>query len=186
MFNTLLRNTDNSESTSESVITIELLPQYPNALVSDGVDDYAYVEGLPILTDYTVIAKRKLLNLDVYGCLVSKKDTNNDDNGSFFFENVSDTIQDTEHLQTNSFGTSTIVPIHLDDISYQTKNSYNGITISSSNAIDVDKLILFRRFTKSTQYRAAALYSLLLFNRTLTTAEIEWVKTNLISVSINE
>lgn len=166
--------------TGECNLTIEQLPLYPNALVSDGVDDYAYVEGLPILTDYTVIAKRKLLNLDVFGCLVSKKDANNNDNGSFFFENVSDTIQDTEHLQTNSFGANTIVPIHLDDISYQTKNSYNGITISSSNAVDVDKLTLFRRFTKSMQYRAASLYSLLLFDRTLTTAEIEWVKKNMI------
>ena len=37
--------------------TIEQLPLYPNALVSDGVDDYCYTDGLPILTDYTVIAK---------------------------------------------------------------------------------------------------------------------------------
>lgn len=48
-------------SSNESCnITIEQVPQYPNALVSDGVDDYACVEGMPVLTDYTIIAKRTI------------------------------------------------------------------------------------------------------------------------------
>lgn len=45
-------------------IKIELIPEYPNALVADGVNDYCRVDGLPILTDYTVIAKRKRLDID--------------------------------------------------------------------------------------------------------------------------
>ena len=48
------------ENIADLGITIEILPLYPNALVSDGVDDYCYTDGLPILTDYTVIAKRKI------------------------------------------------------------------------------------------------------------------------------
>ena len=50
-----------SDTADDVDITIELLPEYPNALVSDGVDDYCYTDGLPILTDYTVIAKRIML-----------------------------------------------------------------------------------------------------------------------------
>ena len=55
-------------------VTIENTPLYPNALVSDGVDDYCYTNGLPILTDYTVIAKRKWLQTesDNNSCFAAK------------------------------------------------------------------------------------------------------------------
>ena len=41
-------------------ITIELIPEYPDALVFDGVNDYGINENISILTDFTVIAKREL------------------------------------------------------------------------------------------------------------------------------
>lgn len=66
-------------------ITIEFLPEYPNALVSDGVDDYCRVDGLPILTDYTVIAKRKLLSNNDGSrdrVFISKRDAANSVNGA--------------------------------------------------------------------------------------------------------
>ena len=161
-------------------LVVEILPEYPNALVSDGVDDYCYTDGLPILTDYTVIAKRKILNKEIFGALASKKSINNPDNGSFFFENISDTLQDTNLIQLFNFGISKYLLLCQDDISYQTKNHYNNEPITSGDAIDTDELTLFRRFTESQQFRSAALYSFLLFDRTLTTAEIEWVKQNMI------
>ena len=46
-------------------VTIELLPEYPDALVFDGVDDYGINEDMPILTDYTIIVKRKLLGENI-------------------------------------------------------------------------------------------------------------------------
>ena len=81
---------------------------YPNAIVSDGVDDYAQVTGLPILTDYHLLSK--------------------------------------------------------EEVSYE---------------IDSETLTLFKK-VNNTEYSYVPLYSLLLFNRTLTQDEIEWVKTNLI------
>lgn len=39
-------------------ITIKPLPLYPHALVSDGVDDMVTATGLPLLEDFTVVAKR--------------------------------------------------------------------------------------------------------------------------------
>ena len=62
----------------EPLLIIEQLPLYPNALVSDGVDDYAYVDGLPILTPdrgYTLIAKRERIVDDaeaLVNALISK------------------------------------------------------------------------------------------------------------------
>ena len=65
------------------------------------------------------------------------------------------------------------------DISYMTKNSYNGATIISGQYQDNNHLTLFsvREYSGCAQ---AALYSFILFNRTLTYEEIEWVKQNLI------
>lgn len=45
-------------------ITIEVLPEYENGLVYDGVDDYSKNENIPVLTDYTIIAKRLWINKD--------------------------------------------------------------------------------------------------------------------------
>ena len=81
---------------------------YPYALVSDGVDDYAQVTGLPILTDYYLLSK--------------------------------------------------------EEVSYE---------------IGSETLTLFKK-ANNTEYSSVPLYSLLLFDRTLTSEEIEWVKANLI------
>ena len=43
-------------------ITIEILPEYKNGLVYDGVDDYSENASIPLLSDYTYIFKRTLLN----------------------------------------------------------------------------------------------------------------------------
>lgn len=170
-----LRNTDNSESPSESIITIEILPQYPNALVSDGVDDYAYVEGLPILTDYTVIAKRKIL-ADKVSALVSKATDNNSTDGAFIF----DAKNGGGYIACNFGANNPLAELYPEDVSYQTKESYNGSPIIKLNYADTDKLSLFTFSALKNLVSQYALYSFLLFDRTLTTAEIEWVKKNMI------
>ena len=169
------------ENIADLGITIELLPEYPNALVSDGVDDYAYVEGLPILTDYTVIAKREWIKIEYtdYAALAGK--TKSFTGGAFIFERRSSDNND--HVY--NFGTSNIVDIGVSKYTYQTSSTYNGSNIYKGSLIDDDCLSLFsdRAGAHPSQI---ALYSFLLFNRTLTADEIEWVKTNLISVSTNE
>lgn len=150
---------------------------YPNALVSDGVDDYCRVDGLPILTDYTVIAKRKRLDADLTnrGTLASKM-TLHTNNGAFLFEFIT---PNTGVKQVVSFGTFMDIQMVDTDISYMTKNSYNGSPIKSGQKPDNNHLTLFstREYSGCAQ---AALYSFILFDRTLTDEEIEWVKKNLI------
>lgn len=158
-------------------ITIELLPEYPNALVSDGVDDYAMVDGLPLLNKedgYTVIGKRKILRTDI-GNYVAGKGITQYPEGAFHFEGV-------RANDTYSFGRYTGITITTDDISYQTSTSYNGIKdIIAGNYTDNDTLTLFKyRKSVDVSNSVIALFSFILFNRDLTPDEINWVKTNLI------
>lgn len=163
-------------------ITVEFLSEYPNALVADGVDDYVKVDGLPILTDYTVIAKRKRLDVDLTnrGGLASKMagDTNN---GAFLFELIQ---ADTGINQAVSFGSFNIIQIVDTDISYMTKKSYNGTKIYAGTLPDTEYLNLFKVRNQIGGCAQAALYSFILFDRTLTDEEIEWVKHNLIEGDI--
>ena len=162
-------------------ITIELLPEYPNALVSDGVDDYVYVKGLPILTDYTVIAKRKWLQTEGNNndCFAAK----GNNLASFLIERYGNN----GNQECYSFGQYNGVNFAFqEDVIYQTKESYNGFPLKVGTAVDVDNLVILARTSAPLGCIQAALYSFLLFNRTLTANEIEWVKTNLISVNTNE
>lgn len=150
---------------------------YPNALVSDGVDDYCRVDGLPLLTDYTVIAKRKRLDIDLghRGAIASKLPLGNSNNGAFVFE--SSAADDAR--QAISFGTFSNINFEETDISYQTKNYYNRINIQSGNQLDTDHLSLFSIRERS-GCSQAALYSFVLFNRTLTEDEIKkWIRENM-------
>lgn len=150
---------------------------YPNALVADGVNDYVRVDGLPILTDYTVIAKRKRLDADlaIRGTLASKMATTTE-NGAFLFEFIQ---ANTGIMEVVSFSAHNNIQMVDTDTSYMTKNSYNGTPIKSGQNQDNNFLTLFstREYSGCAQ---AALYSFILFDRTLTDEEINWVKENLI------
>lgn len=158
-------------------IKIELIPEYPNALVADGVDDYVRVDSLPILTDYTVIAKRKRLDIDLghRGAIASKLPLANSNNGAFAFEfSAADNAK-----QAISFGTFSNINFEETDISYQTKNYYNRINIQSGNQLDTDHLSLFS-IRERDGCAQAVLYSFVLFNRTLTEDEIKkWIRINM-------
>ena len=162
-------------------ITIEQLPIYPNALVSDGVDDYAQVTGLPILTKergYTVVAKRKIWH-DIRNAFVSKcthwlAESEGGVNGAF-------NIQANGSGIVYSFGKSkNEVPGMNEDVIYQTSKLCNGSPISVGDLEDTEQMSFFSINSGTTWYTKAALYSFLLFDRDLTEQEIEWVKTNMI------
>lgn len=115
-------------------ITITQLPTaYEGALVFDGVDDYGMCTGLPILDDYTVICRRVLEN-NTKNVVASKSVVVG--NGAFIFEYGNNA--------TYSFSEYTYgLAVNLkDSVSYQTKNSYNGSTITVGNADDTDTLTL--------------------------------------------
>lgn len=142
-----------------STISIEFLPEYPDALVFDGVNDYGINENMPVLTDYTIIAKRK--TNDGLGALLSKSESSN--TGAFIFEGGSKFV-----TNVYSFGNGTKVDIINSDISYQSKKKYNDIAIGFGTATDNNKILLGKfRFWQG------AFYSAYLFDRSLDEQEIK-------------
>lgn len=166
------------------VNSFEFLPLYPNALVFDGEDDYALAEGLPLLNKkdgYTVVLKRKWLkDTNVKHCLVSKNTkwettAQGGVDGAF--------IMECDVQNTMSFGTSTRINVTLedtDDFVYQTSKSYNGEKIIElGNAQDTNHLCIAAINKGKLWLSSIAVYSLILFNRDLSTEEIKWVKENM-------
>lgn len=158
-------------------ISVEIMPLYPGALVADGVDDYAIAEELPLLTKengFTVVCRRVILRDDVIMGVASKS-TNALHVDGICFEVRDSTNKLCQSLQ----GVIIVEEFEPQEVSWLTSQSYNGSPISgSANRVDTDFLVLFS-FNKSGGYGNVALYSFALFNRDLTTEEIEWVKTNM-------
>ena len=144
---------------------------YTGALVSDGVDDYALCSTLPTLDDFTIVAKRKFLN-DFF-CFASASDAIN--KGAFVLECFA-----SSQLMVYSFGTGNLLSMAVDAIIYMTPTSYNGTAIKRGTNNEGHNLNLFRVRNGDSRYMEGVLYSFILFNRTLTTEEIEWVNKNMV------
>lgn len=152
-------------------ITITQLPSaYEDALVFDGVDDYGICVGLPILDDYTLICRRVLEN-NVKNVVASKSVVAG--NGAFIFEYGNNA--------TYSFSEYTSgLAVNLEDsVSWQTKNSYNGSTITVGNADDTDTLTLGIIREGDSRLLKGAIYYFALYNKSLTPEEIETEKERL-------
>lgn len=152
-------------------ITITQLPSaYEDTLVFDGVDDYGICTGLPILDDYTVICRRVLEN-NTKNVVASKSVVAG--NGAFIFEYGNNA--------TYSFSEYTSgLAVNLEDsVSYQTKNSYNGSTITVGNADDTDTLTLGIIREKDSRIMKGAIYYFALYNKSLTPEEVEEEKVKL-------
>lgn len=152
-------------------IDIELIANYPNQLCYDG-KSYAITYGLPILTDYTIIADRTWFNKTNQGVFMSKAVPGND--SAFIFEHIQNTIQ-----SVWNYGLQNIIPIKNDGIVYCNKISYNGDKINIGQAVDSDTLHIGKTRETSNIYFIGCHGDILLFNRTLTEYEISWVKNNL-------
>lgn len=146
---------------------------YEGALVFDGVDDYGICTELPILDDYTVICRREIINKDYYS--VASKSTVFG-KGAFIFELIQGR---TNHCY--SFAADNQISLHNSEISWQTKNSYNGSTITVGNADDTDTLTLgiIRVEDESRRFLKGAIYYFALYNKSLTPEEIETEKERL-------
>ena len=173
--------------TGECNITIEQLPQYPGALVYDGVDDYVmYTQSLEDVQfpGYTMIYKMIVFRDKQYGSQLSLggKDVKIASIGNYLASKV-------ERIE--SYGRRTDFPEkpeYYDTVRtvYQSTYSFDGI----------QELIAFEEYIPavgadhdgirlgsalgSGSVSKIVLYSFVLFNRDLTTDEIDWVKTNLI------
>lgn len=159
-----------TEDTPANVV-IEVLPDYPGALVSDGIDDYGQcIKDFALPNDYTIVAIRKQIAVKS-GILVSK---GNVDTGAFGFE--------VDGPAAYSYGEISLVNNFPSLFSYQTKSSYNGLTINVGTGTDTTahKLRLFNNFNSS-NYVLFALYDLRIYDHSLTAEELQTVKDEMMS-----
>ena len=153
-------------------IDVELIANYPNQLCYDG-KSYAVAYGLPILTDYTVIADRTWFAEKVdNGVFMSKA---LEQNGAFILE-----YKQGDKWNTYSYYSATNINIDKDNsIVYQTKNKYNEQTIYLGDKQDTDTLFIGTIRKDDSRSFIGCHGDILLFNRTLTEYEISWVKNNM-------
>ena len=145
---------------------------YEGGLVFDGVDDYGMCTGLPIMDDFTLICKREILNTSPGH--VANKGLGNA--GAFHFEGSILTSDSNSTTGLWSYGTGNRVKLEESEVSWMTKNSYNGIELKTGNLSDVNQLYLCRF---SSSYTKAAIYYFALYNKSLTPEEIETEKERL-------
>lgn len=153
-------------------IDVELIANYPNQLCYDG-KSYAITYGLPILTDYTVIADRTWFAEKVDNGIFMSKAL--EQNGAFILE-----YKQGDKWNTYSYYSATNINIDKDNsIVYQTKNKYNEQTIYPGDKQDTDTLFIGTIRKDDSRSFIGCHGDILLFNRTLTEYEISWVKNNM-------
>lgn len=147
-------------------VTIEVLPEYENGLVYDGVDDYSENTSIPAFTDYTYIIKYEDFNNPNTGSCIQRKGSIKAGGGAF----VQDHIYRGTKYQYN-FGISS--NIHKDDsIAFCTKTNYNGTAIPSGNNTD-DTGFTIGKFD---EYRKMVFYKEMLYPRTVNMLTINMIK----------
>lgn len=156
-------------------IDVELIADYPNQLCYDG-KSYAVAYGLPILTDYTVIADRTWFVDKQERVFISKA---TGQNGAFIFEYKTSANNKTySYYQQND-----IVIDNNNKVVYQTKNSYNGTTIQAGDKQDTDVLYIGNIRVPDSRSFIGCHGDILLFNRTLTDDELSVIKEVVFGIS---
>lgn len=148
-------------------ITIEILPEYENGLVYDGVSDFTDNKNIPIFTDFTAIIKRVDL------------DAKNDNSTVMFKGNEmyvsgigNGFILDYCHNSKNyiySYGKLNQIERDDSKIIYLTPKSYNGNPIIKGENRDNLGLILGK-------YWKGIIYKIILYSKTISLLEINFLK----------
>lgn len=163
--------------------TLEQIPEYQGALVSDGVDDFGLCENFPILNKedgYTVLAIKKILDYD------HQKETATPfvmfppyDKSPFVFECYKNNIG-----SVYSFGAYDGVNINPEtSLSYMTSKSYNGTTIPTGEGGDYTNTLCLFTFSASSGYRCSniAFYRAMILNKDCTTEEIKFIAKQMVA-----
>lgn len=133
----------------DSEITIEQIPSHAGALCLNGVDDFGKVTGMPIYKDYTVVTDREIFANT--GAILSKNNP-----GAFV---------ETDGNSVYSFGqgTSGLNFISTRSISYLSKYSYCGQSITAGAAGDSTDMWLGTIRDGDSRFFNGAIYSLMSF-----------------------
>lgn len=148
-------------------------------LIFDGIG-YIKTNNLPVLTDYTVIAKRTNINNkdeDVYFSSLGSGDLTSASKSLFWIEGGF--INNMYYTYSKGYKN----PIFISDsITYQTSESYNGNKINiSTGKQSGNNLFIGCVGDDSVNRWEGVLEDYILFNRTLTDEEIKWVIDNMIN-----
>lgn len=161
-------------------LTIEQIPDYKGALVSDGVDDYGACKNFPIFTKekgYTVVALRKWLDTNKSGLALASNINALNEAGAFLLENKGIAVTS---FNVRNFGSTTNIQEYFNNNNifvYLSSSKYNGKVISKGSKQGEPTLSIFKYYTNVNKYYAnAALYALEIYDRDLTDEEIEKVK----------
>lgn len=145
-------------------ITVEFIPSCKDGLITDGVNDFGKVTGMPIYKDYTIVVDYERLKINIGvdsdSPILSKSESVN--LGAFIFNTISSNGDKVSY----SFGLRNI--INTDDtirkIFYQSKYINDGQDINiDSRFVDSDKLWLGTYRDSDYRFIAAAIYSLMTF-----------------------
>lgn len=148
-------------------ITIEILPEYENGLVYDGVSDFTDNKNIPIFTDFTAIIKRVDLDAKNDNSTVMFK-------GNKIYESSigNGFILDYCYNSKNYvYSYSKLNQIERDDskIIYLTPESYNGNPIIKGENEDNLGLVLGK-------YWKGIIYKTILYSKTISLLEINFLK----------
>lgn len=143
--------------------TITQIPEYKDALIFDGIDDYGKVTGLPILKDYTVAADyiRTFAKENAQDSPILSK-SKVAGGGAFLFNYVNaDSI-----TSSCSFGTNNILKEINDSerkIYYLSKYASDGHNVNAGSAVDYDTMWLGTYRDNISNFFTGALYFAMLF-----------------------
>lgn len=148
-------------------VTIEVLPEYENGLAYDGVEDFSDNKNVPLIDDFTVIAKRTWLEVNTSDKpFIIKGDTLYPDGNknAFLFEYGK--LSTYSFGQNNKYGESVVPSL----ISWAIPTSYNGTTsLVRGGAIDTVGIDIAHA-TK------IVLYKLILYPKTIPLLQINFLK----------
>ena len=148
-------------------ITIEILPEYENGLVYDGVSDFTNNKNIPIFTDFTAIIKRVDLDAKNNNSTVMFK-------GDKIYESgigngfILDYCYNSKHY-VYSYGKLNQIERDDSKIIYLTPKSYNGNPIIKGENRDNLGLVLGK-------YWKGIIYKTILYSKTISLLEINFLK----------
>lgn len=156
-------------------VTIEMLPLYPNGLVYDGITDYSENANIPALTDFTVIAKRVWMNKDnpMNECFIHKGVVSTPISESALMLEYE--IGNDTYYRSSSYGGYINIKRsnRPEIITYQTTESYNGISIIKGSGIDTQGLVVG---AVTNNYWKGVFYKLILYPKTIPLLQINFLK----------
>ena len=170
-------------------ITLEMVPENDNALYYDG-NSCCYNDNMPILQDYTLIAEREWNDDGTYRFFASYGKVGDVQNNSgatslFWVEGIRYPHNGHPNVDVRVTSVGGVNLIKLTDIPakifYQVKAKYNGTLSLVYSTLSYTGPSEFNLgcFYKNNNTFKGNHKDVLLFNRSLTTEEIEYVKTNL-------